>query len=193
MGSKPYSPSEIHLVSCRPFDIMNPRIEDIRIEDIAHSLSLINRFGGQSPIPWSVARHSLYVYYAADQLKLSPDECGWALLHDAAEAYLGDIIRPLKKTVLFQEYHRLESQLTALIAQTFGLSPTIPATIKDLDNRMLYTEKIHVLKSQDDWGWTAEPFAFDEDDCQEEDWKKTKSKFLLACCECGFKDYESYN
>ena len=73
----------------------NPCVEDIDIEDIAHGLAYTCRFNGQSTAFYSVAQHSLMVAdLVADELKLE------ALMHDAAEAYLGDVVKPLKEALV---------------------------------------------------------------------------------------------
>jgi len=81
----------IGLFSGGTFDILNPRAEDVRIEDIAHALSQQCRFTGHTKTFYSVAQHSVL----ASTLVAAPDEL-WALLHDASEAYMGDMNRPLK-------------------------------------------------------------------------------------------------
>lgn len=98
----------------RPLD---PDPADIHIEDIAHSLACQNRFTGHLKFPVSVAEHSLRVSWLVPEgLKLE------ALLHDASEAYLADIARPLKKAPDFGEtYMRYEAKLEAAIAVRFGL------------------------------------------------------------------------
>ncbi|HQP24038.1 MAG TPA: hypothetical protein PLP16_02645, partial [Smithellaceae bacterium] len=82
----------IHTFSGIAFDLLDPKPEMILVEDIVHSLSLINRFNGAAKFPYSVAQHSLYVAgLLPPELKLQ------GLLHDAPEAYVGDMVSPLKK------------------------------------------------------------------------------------------------
>ncbi|MFA5286352.1 MAG: hypothetical protein WC347_12205, partial [Smithellaceae bacterium] len=77
----------IHTFSGIAFDLLNPKPEMILLEDIIHSLALINRFNGAAIFPYSVAQHSLYVAsLLPSELKLH------GLLHDAAEAYVGDMV-----------------------------------------------------------------------------------------------------
>lgn len=113
-----------------PFD---PQPDQICIEDIAHGLSLLCRFSGQCPRFFSVAEHSIYVADSLpDNLKLE------GLLHDASEAYLADIPRPLK--VGLPEYKAIESIVEKVIAQTFGLVFPTPAQIMDEDRDLLRNE-----------------------------------------------------
>jgi 5'-deoxynucleotidase YfbR-like HD superfamily hydrolase len=93
------------------FNYDTPEPSMIDIADIAHALSITNRFGGHSRFPYSVARHSvLCSQQAPDGYKLQ------ALLHDATEAYISDIITPVK--LMFPEYCELENRIyTQAIAQ----------------------------------------------------------------------------
>src|SRR5438128_12538670 len=74
----------------RAFYPLDPRLDDICIEDIAHALSMLCRYGGQCQEFYSVAEHSVLMSYA-----VNPQHALWALLHDATESYMGDLIRPL--------------------------------------------------------------------------------------------------
>jgi hypothetical protein len=80
----------------RAFYPLDPRPEDIDPVDIAHALSLICRYGGHSSRFYSVAEHCVLMSHA-----VAPEHALWALLHDATEAYLGDMIRPLKRSGRF--------------------------------------------------------------------------------------------
>ncbi len=111
-----------------------PRVDDVHIEDIAHGLAFQCRFNGQTRSFYSVAQHSLFVAALVPaRLKLA------ALLHDAAEAYLGDMVKPLK--ALFPEFSRMEQAVMAIIGQRFGTAGFDAPAIKRADLIALATEK----------------------------------------------------
>ncbi len=111
---------------------LDPRASEVNITDIAHALSLQSRFGGHTLGFYSVAEHSVHVARAA-----SAENKLWALLHDASEAYVSDVIRPLKRFLAgFQE---IEDRVQAVICEAFRLDPEMPAEVKALDNRILMT------------------------------------------------------
>jgi 5'-deoxynucleotidase YfbR-like HD superfamily hydrolase len=87
----------------------------ILVDDIVHSLSLINRFNGAAKFPYSVAQHSLYVAgLLPPELKLH------GLLHDAPEAYVGDMVSPLKK--IMTEYKEVEAGIARVVAEVLEMS-----------------------------------------------------------------------
>jgi len=97
------------------FNFLNPSEDAIRIDDIANALSKICRFNGQVSHFYTVAQHSCLV------AMMSPAWCRKeALMHDAAEAYIGDIIKPVKN-LLGASFHSIESNLETVIAQKYGL------------------------------------------------------------------------
>jgi hypothetical protein len=106
----------------------------VRIEDIAHALSNICRYGGHVREFYSVAQHSVLLSRAA------PLHLGrWALLHDAAEAYVGDIPRPLKRHLV--GYEAIEAGVMAAIVTALGLSPAeMPPEVKAMDNAIIADE-----------------------------------------------------
>lgn len=115
-----------------------PEESAIDITDIAHGLSLTCRFSGQCSEFYSVAQHSLHVALAiADNTDQAADAL-WGLLHDASEAYIGDMVSPLKQC--FPEYRRVESRIMRSIAAKFGLPDHPPESVKYFDNVMLVTE-----------------------------------------------------
>ena len=120
--------------------------EDIYIEDIAHALSLICRFGGHCSEFYSVAQHSVLVAGAVTQ-----EHKLWALLHDATEAYLGDIVRPLKHSQQLLPYRQIETALMHCICLRFGMLPMMPQEVKYADNCMLLTEKRELLRHDLPW------------------------------------------
>lgn len=128
------------------FDFANPRPEDIRIEDIAHALSMMCRFNGHTEHFYSVAEHSYITAIACpDEYKL------WGLLHDAAEAYIGDMNAPLKKMVE-GTYKEVERDVEQCIVEKFGLSPdTMPEEVHEADMEVLSMEKEQVIQSDHEW------------------------------------------
>ncbi|RJG25870.1 phosphohydrolase [Massilia cavernae] len=113
---------------------LEPHIDHVAIEDIAHGLAYQCRFNGQTCEFYSVAQHSLVVAsLVPPRLRLA------ALLHDAAEAYLGDMVKPLK--VLLPEFAAIEEKVTLIIGATFGVDFSDYAPIKTADLVALATEK----------------------------------------------------
>jgi 5'-deoxynucleotidase YfbR-like HD superfamily hydrolase len=116
-----------------PLDI---HIEDIDIEDIAHSLSLMCRFGGHVKEFYSVAQHSVEVSHFCDK----EDEF-WGLMHDTSEAYLIDIPRPLKSDPKFGSFYReTEKQVMQVICNKYHLPSKQPESVTGADNILLATE-----------------------------------------------------
>jgi 5'-deoxynucleotidase YfbR-like HD superfamily hydrolase len=116
------------------FSLDRPDPATIYIADIAHALSQLCRFTGHCRELYSVAQHS----YVVSQL-VPPEERLAGLLHDAAEAYLGDVSSPLKQ--LLPQYQALEGLVHQAICVRFGISPKQSDDIKRADLIMLATEK----------------------------------------------------
>lgn len=118
----------------RQFWPMDPRPEEIHIDDIAHALGMQCRYGGHSLRFYSVAEHCVHVASVAPAgLELA------ALMHDASEAYLTDVIRPVKSSL--SNYKEIESNLERCIAERFGLTWPMPPEVKRLDERILRDER----------------------------------------------------
>jgi 5'-deoxynucleotidase YfbR-like HD superfamily hydrolase len=114
---------------------LSPREGDISVEDIAHALANQCRFGGHVSTFYSVAEHSCRVsdlVPAEDQL--------WGLLHDASEAYLIDLPRPIKHKRALKAYREAEAVLMGVIARKFGLPEKMPSSVKAADTTLLVTE-----------------------------------------------------
>jgi hypothetical protein len=125
------SPGSIITFTGREVDPLTMGPEDVQIEDIAHSLALQCRYMGHSAGFYSVARHSIIVAHnAPDHLALD------ALLHDAAEAYLGDLPRPLKHGEFGEAYLAAEAKIEALIDARFGTNIGHP-DVKEADRAVL--------------------------------------------------------
>lgn len=120
----------LRMRSGRYVDVFNLRIEDIDIGDIAHGLSHIPRWAGQTYRFYSVADHSLDVMNRCHKsCKLE------ALLHDAPEAYLLDMPTPLKDQM--PQYKLAERHIMQLIARKFGLTYPLPGAVKVADKEAL--------------------------------------------------------
>lgn len=137
--------------------------QTIRIEDIARALSNQCRFLGHVKGYYSVAQHSILVAnWVAGQPDITSDEVLWALLHDASEAYLGDLITPLKMHPLIGDGYRVaERRLMRQVCAAFGLSPREPKIVKRGDAVLLATE-VRDLKhgNPEHWrGLTEAPWA----------------------------------
>lgn len=129
---------------------LDPRPEEIHIEDIAHALSLQCRFAGHSTEYYSVGEHSVRVAQFVESLY--PGEpfrtlVLAALLHDASEAYLGDVIRPLKYQPLMAPYRDAERKMQDVIDCRFGCDGAAPnRIIKFADDTLLATEKRDLMR-----------------------------------------------
>lgn len=118
----------------RQFYPLAPDPEQIDIMDIAHALSMLCRYNGHCQRFYSVAEHSVYCSRAA-----TPEYALELLLHDASEAYISDLTRPVKQQI--PEYRAIEKRLDAAIRAKFGL-PTEPTVeCKRIDDAMLLTER----------------------------------------------------
>lgn len=144
----------IQLQSGAYFDFREPRFWQITIEDIAHALSNICRFTGHVREFYSVAQHSVLVS------NIVPAKHALAgLLHDATEAYIGDMSSPLK--TLNPAYKEIEHRIWAQIAMRFKLPWTLPAAIKEADNIALVTERRDLMPNSvkhdpTAWAWTVD-------------------------------------
>jgi hypothetical protein len=127
------------------FDFLNPDPGSIHPEDIAWGLAYTCRFGGQSLRYYSVAQHCVLASYA-----IQPPHEFEALMHDAAEAYIGDVVGPLKQ--LLPDYKAVEHRVEAAIAKRFRMTLPLPPEVKYVDLCLLRTEQRDLTAgSGDDW------------------------------------------
>ena len=123
------------MLSGRRLDLLDPSPLDIEVEDIAHGLARVARWNGQTTgeHAFSVAQHSVVVEEIAAHLQpgLEPRWRLAALLHDASEYVIGDMISPFKAALGFS-YKAFEARLEHAIAIRFGLPPHTPAEVKAL-------------------------------------------------------------
>lgn len=131
------------LYSGKKFWPLDPKAEEIQISDIAHALSLSTRFNGHCEKFYSVAQHSVLV-----SLIVKKDQALGALLHDATEAYIGDVIRPLKKHL--PQIQEIEKKIEKEIHKKFGIKNYNEKEIKKADMILLFTEARDLMKSPPD-------------------------------------------
>lgn len=140
-------------------DLSQPDPAVVSIRDIAHALARLTRWGGHIRKPWySVAQHSLMVA-DTDRLGCPPELALVALMHDATEAYLGDVTAPVK--ALVPAFAALERGWALAIGERFGLGAQLadlPAEVKSRDQRALATERRDLL-APGRWKPAAEPFG----------------------------------
>lgn len=144
------------------FDLDSPRPEMVRLEDIAHGLANLCRFGGQCRHFYSVAQHCVI---GADHLRKIGGSYGALralcfLLHDASEAYVVDVPRPVKK-ILGLSYANLEDKVQAAILAAFNLAGPFKdneGIIKVYDNTMLMTERRDLMNHTLPWREEGLPF-----------------------------------
>jgi hypothetical protein len=125
--------SWIQTYTGRQFFPLEPRAADVDVHDIAHSLALQCRFNGHCRHFYSVAEHSVRVSRV-----LAGRDRLWGLLHDAAEAYISDLPRPLKATA--PGFRAAEDRLLEVIVTRFGLAWPMPAAVAHADDVLLATE-----------------------------------------------------
>lgn len=126
-------------------DLLRPTAAMIKPTDIAHALAHLCRFNGHTPEHYSVAQHSLIV------ANLVPAEHQLvALLHDATEAYIGDMTRPLKAVI--PDYVTIEHRLWYAVCHRFNLHPELPDCVKHADLVALATERRDLMpKHSGEW------------------------------------------
>jgi uncharacterized protein len=137
--------------SGKKFFLLEPRVEDIDIIDIAHSLSQQCRWTGHCAYHYSVAQHSYYC-----SLIGPPEEAFVRLMHDASEAFISDLNRPMKHyTDAGDAYLKVEERIEEAIGKRFGFSKPWPESVKIADNIMLYAEKAQItayrFDESEDW------------------------------------------
>jgi len=142
----------IHTVGGRPFFPERPNPMALKIEDIAHALANLCRFTGHTKEFYSVAQHSVLVAEACPaRLRLA------GLLHDASEAYTGDVATPIKH-LLGQRFAMIEAAVQEAICTRFGLDSGVfdDDELVEADRRLLATEK-RDLMNKEPWPWHPMP------------------------------------
>lgn len=176
--------------SGRRFNPTDPNPNAIVIQDIAHALSMQCRFSGHCKKFYSVAQHSVLVSYICDS-----QDALWGLLHDASEAYLVDVPRPVKRSGMIEGYLAMEKVMQAAVCKRFGLLVQEPVGVKKADTQLLSTEARDLMSPlHSDWQETepALPFLI-------EAWEPQKAKdmfmkrfFELTGCPGHYQHYLMY-
>jgi hypothetical protein len=134
------------------FDFVNPTEDMIDIEDVAHALSQLCRFTGHCDRFYSVAEHSLVGSLIF--MERGDDELAFEfLMHDAHEAYVGDLSTNLKK--LCPDFKVIEERVDKLIRRKYNLANEMPSEVKQMDIRMLATEKANLLDNHSESDWAV--------------------------------------
>ncbi len=131
----------------RAFDFLAPSQESIDLGDIAHALGRLCRFNGHVNGFYSVAEHSVLV-----SRLVAPEFAVAGLLHDAAEAYIGDVTKPLKDQL--PDYQRIEAIVEQAIAERFGLPVPMPPEVKIADTMALAMEHRDLMPGPEPRPWS---------------------------------------
>jgi hypothetical protein len=135
------------------FFYRSPSVDTVHLMDIAHSLGKMCRYGGHTHTFYSVAEHSCLMYrYARSRLGIEDKQTLRSILmHDATEAYLPDLPRPLKH--MLPQFKAFETTLEEVIALKFAVACPAPPIVKELDTRILVDERAQAMNpSGNDWG-----------------------------------------
>lgn len=144
----------IRLYSGGYLDLANPKPDQFELIDIAKGLSNICRFGGQIGEFYSVAQHCVSCHDVAERDGCSPEQCLAVLMHDAAEAFVGDMVKPLKE--LITGFVRVEDRIQDCIAAKFGIDfAAHKDVIREIDHAVLIAER-RMLFSVDKTFWHGE-------------------------------------
>lgn len=154
MGIRVIKGPTILLLSGEYFDLAEPEACAFQVSDIAHALGNICRFTGHTQRFYSVAEHSVICSHM-----VPPEDAMAALMHDAAEAFIGDVSSPLKS--LLPDYKAVERRVEQAVWSRLGLPLTLPPSVKIADRRALAVEQRVCMGNGDEWG-NGEP---SDEDC----------------------------
>lgn len=147
MSSIPNAPrigDWMHTATGKKFWPYDPRPEDVHLLDIAAHLSKICRFNGACDFHYSVAQHSVYVSH-----QVPPEYALAALMHDAPEAYTGDIHRPFKRGLA--NIKQIEERIWFAVATRFSLPLRLPLEVKYADEALLKAENAQIMRPGEAW------------------------------------------
>lgn len=133
---------------------LDPRPEEVHIMDIAHALSMKCRYNGHAKRFYSVAEHSVLV-----SQHVPPEHALWGLLHDAEEAYLPDIPRPVKKHLPF--WKDISDPVQRAVCEAYNLPPNEPPVVKEIDYAICADEKLVLMADGPAWEGLGAPIGAD--------------------------------
>lgn len=172
------SPTSIQVAAGRYFDIADPRPSDITVDDIALSLSRECRFGNFTRSFYSVAQHSVNVSAQLRAMGADREVQLIGLLHDAHEAYIGDVPTPHKR-VYGDRFANVEAALLLAVCTRFDVpAPSQwPAVVHEVDERLLFAEALRFMPDPE---WADASKAGVSSACDFEHWdeRKARHKFL---------------
>lgn len=155
---------------------LEPQKEDIKIEDIAHALSLMTRANGHCEHFFSVAQHSINCYKEAKERGCSKRVQLGCLLHDASESYISDLTRPVKRNI--PEYFSIEEKLQRIIYHKFGLENLSEEELKqieEIDDTLLHCEFAALMDFQ---MFDPAPKVLIEHDFSQREFTSVEKEFL---------------
>jgi len=126
--------------SIAQFFPLDPRVQDVNVKDIIHSLSHLCRYNGHSNKMYTVGHHSIMVAKIVQKLGGTLEEVKWGLAHDFGEAYCGDLPSPIKNHPTMVAFRDMENKIVAAIAEKIGLVGPEPALVKKVDRCMITFE-----------------------------------------------------
>lgn len=153
---------KIITISGETFDIQKPRPEMLDISDIAHALSMQCRYNGHVPTFYSVAEHSVRVAMRLELIGESAKVCLAGLLHDGAEAYIGDMVNPMKRIPdLGQLFKSYEEAIEYTIQERWGVPLVpMPTVVKEADE-YVYAWEVEHIRTSNFAGWPNR-YAFNQ-------------------------------
>lgn len=139
----------MHTYTGHIFNPLEMKEEDVIIEDIAHALSLMCRGGGHLKYFYTVGQHCINCAHEAQARNYSKEVILGCLLHDASEAYISDIIRPIKRQLT--EYNEIEDHIIDIIFKKYqlNLSSEEKQLIRNIDDDIMSHELYHLIKNTD--------------------------------------------
>ena len=161
------------------FNPIDPKAEDIKIEDIAHALSLLCRANGHFERFFSVAQHSINCAKEAAARRYTKRVQLACLLHDASEAYISDITRPVKPYL--PKYLEFEKRLQNMIWEKFlggPLNADEQKLVFEIDDAEFFHEFLHFMGEK---AYETPPVLMGKPDYETRDFKSVENRFLSVC------------